>query len=466
MKYSKLTSLLNLFTGIFLVLSACSSPKEQPLKIVSKPNVIFVMVDDLGYGDLGSFGQQVVPTPNLDEMAAEGIRFTNCYSGSPVCAPARSTLMTGMHTGHTTVRGNKSQVPVPAELSGNPGRVPLNPEDITIAEVLKDAGYVTGITGKWGLGEPGSVGVPNEQGFDQWLGYLNQKRAHDHFIDYFWHNKDTLWLEGNDAAFNKSNVTFSHNLFTDFALDFIENNKDTSFFLYLPYCLPHDHYHISDEDLVNFKDKDWTENEKVYAAMVAKIDRDMGHIMTKIADLGLDENTMIFFCSDNGAARRWEGRFDSSGKLRGRKRDMYEGGIRTPMIVRMPGKVPAGVVSDYPWYFPDVLPTLAAFTGGSTPEGIDGINVLPEILGQDLPETERFMYWEFHEGGFFQAVRWKNWKAVREGLEGKLELYDLANDEAEQNNISAENPEVVKTIENYLLTARTKSPYWNPKQLK
>ena len=178
--------------------------------------------------------QQVIKTPNIDLMASQGIRFTNCYSGSPVCAPSRSTLMTGKHTGHTTVRGNKSPIPVPVELSSNPARVPLNAEDITVAEVLKDAGYITGISGKWGLGEPGSVGVPNDQGFDQWMGYLNQRRAHDHFPDYFWINKDTLWLEGNDATFDSSNVTFSHNLFTDFALGFMEENQANSFFLYLP----------------------------------------------------------------------------------------------------------------------------------------------------------------------------------------------------------------------------------------
>lgn len=443
-----------------MVMGACSN-KEQ-VKKETKPNVIFVMVDDLGYGDLGCFGQQVIKTPNIDQMASEGIKFTNCYSGSPVCAPARSSLMTGMHTGHTTVRGNKSPVPVPKELSDNPVRVPLNLEDVTIAEILKDVGYVTGITGKWGLGEPGSVGVPNNQGFDQWLGYLNQKRAHDHFVDYFWHNRDTLWLEGNDPVFDKSNVTFSHNLFTDFALNFVENNRDTTFFLYLPYCLPHDYYHIPDQDLVDAGDESWTEEERVYASMVSKIDRDMGRLLAKLKELGIDEKTIVFFCSDNGAARRWEGRFDSSGKLRGRKRDMYEGGIRTPMIVRMPGTVPAGVVSDYPWYFPDVLPTIAELTGANAPERIDGISVLPEILEQSLPENNRFMYWEFHEGGFYQAVRWKNWKAVRKDVDGKLELFNLTSDESEQNDISDEYPEIVKTIEDYLKTARTRSDYWNP----
>lgn len=450
--------------SVFL-LASCTGEKtieDQAEEVKRNPNIIFVMVDDMGYGDLGCYGQQVIKTPNIDQLALEGIRFTNCYSGSPVCAPARSTLMTGQHTGHTTVRGNKSPVPIPEELSSNPVRVPLNSEDVTVAEVLKDAGYVTGITGKWGLGEPGSVGVPNKQGFDEWLGFLNQKRAHDHFPDYFWHNQDTLWLEGNDDEFDQSNVTFSHNLFTEFALNFIEANQDTTFFLYLPYCLPHDHYHIPEEDLVEFKDEDWTEEEKVHAAMVSKIDQDMGKLMEKLKNLKLDENTMVFFCSDNGAARRWDGRFDSSGQLRGRKRDMYEGGIRTPMIVRMPGSIPAGVESDYPWYFPDVLPTLAEVAGAKEPDDIDGISVLPEIMEQSMPQRDRFMYWEFHEGGFYQAIRWKNWKAVKNEIDGRLELYDLTTDRAEQNDISATNPDVVEKIETYLTTARTESDYWNP----
>lgn len=450
----------SLYFVAILFLSFCKNSEQE--NTIEKPNIIFVMVDDLGYGDLGCFGQKVIQTPNIDKMAGEGIRFTNCYAGSPVCAPSRSTLMTGKHTGHTTVRGNKSPVPVPKELSENPERVPLNEEDLTVAEVLKEVGYVNGITGKWGLGEPGSVGVPNKQGFDEWLGYLNQKRAHDHFVDYFWHNADTFWLEGNDAAFNKSNVTFSHNLFTDFALNFIEEHKDTTFFLYLAYCLPHDYLHIPEIDLEDYNNKNWTDNEKVYAAMVSKIDKDMGRLLSKLAELELDEKTMVFFCSDNGAARRWEGRFDSSGKLRGQKRDLYEGGIRTPMIVRMPGAVPAGLVSDFPWYFPDVLPTIAEFVGAKIPADIDGISVLSEILEQSMSENERFMYWEFHEGAFYQAVRWKNWKTVRKGINGTLELYDLSKDSSEQEDVSSGNPEIVTKMENYLESARSKSKYWNP----
>ncbi len=424
------------------------------------PNIIFIMVDDMGYGDLGVFGQEVIKTRNIDQFAKEGTIFTQVYAGSPVCAPSRSTLMTGMHTGHTTVRGNKSQIPLDLP---NPERVPLNAEDVTVAEVLKSKGYVTGMTGKWGLGEPGTTGEPNEQGFDEWLGYLNQARAHDHFPDYLWRNKDTLFLDGNDPVRHQSNVTFSHDLFTQFALDFVEAHQDTSFFLYVPYTLPHGGFLIPEKDLEPFKDKNWEYNEKAYAAMITRIDKDFGILMDKLNEYGIDHNTLVFFCSDNGAANRYEGRFDSSGKLRGRKRDMYDGGIRTPMIVRWPGEVPAGRTSDFPWYFPDVMPTLADLVGAETPKDIDGISVLPEVLGEDMPVSDRFMYWEFHEGGFYQAVRWKNWKVVREGIDGKLELYNLDKDEAETTDVADQYPKMIEKFDTYLFTARTESPYWKAK---
>ncbi len=448
--------------GLILLVTLFFSCQKEKAQLTSgmKPNVIFVMVDDMGYGDLGVYGQKTLKTPNLDQLATRGTIFTNCYAGSPVCAPSRSTLMTGRHTGHTTVRGNKSQVPLDLP---NPDRVPLLKDDFTVAELMKKAGYMTGMTGKWGLGEPGTTGEPNQQGFDQWLGYLNQARAHDHFPDYIWYNTDTLKLVGNDPVFNESNVTFSHDLFTEFVLDFIEDHKDTSFFLYVPYCLPHNYYHIPEKELAPFLEEDWSDQEKVYAAMISRIDQDMGKLMAQLVKYGLDENTMVFFCSDNGAAKRWEGRFDSSGKLRGQKRDMYEGGIRTPMIVHMPGTVPGGRVSDYPWYFPDVLPTLADLVNIPVSKNIDGISVLSEILGEEMPESDRVLYWEFHEKDFFQAVRWKNWKGVRTTLGGQLELYDLEKDESETTDVSGSYPQVVADIEEYLSTARTESPYWKAK---
>jgi arylsulfatase A-like enzyme len=354
------------------------------------------------------------------------MRFTDCYAGSTVCAPSRSVLMTGQHTGHTTVRGNFGKFGVRG-LAGNEGRVPLYAADVTVAEVLKEAGYVTGITGKWGLGEPNTSGHPNDQGFDEWFGYLNQG-------------------------------TYTHDLFTEFALDFIDRHEQDPFFLYLPYTVPHSRYEIP--DTAPYSDQTWEEKEKVHAAMITRLDRDIGAIFDRLKERGLDENTIVFFCSDNGAAERWEGRFDSSGALQGRKRDMYEGGLRTPMIVRWPGKVAANAISDLPWYFADVLPTLADLGDANIPEKVDGVSVLPTLLGKRQDLGDRAMYWEFFERGFQQAVRLGKWKAVRLALDKPIELYDLSIDIGETNNVAAQHPEVVKQMESIMKTSRSPSENW------
>ena len=417
------------------------------------------MADDMGYGDLGSYGQTVIQTPHLDQMAREGTRFTHAYAGSTVCAPSRSVLMTGLHTGHTTVRGNFGKFGV-VGLAGGKGRVPLEADDITVAEVLKEVGYVTGMTGKWGLGEPNTTGHPNDQGFDEWLGYLNQRKAHSYYPDFIW--KDKIKVEFPDNA-DGNKGTYTHDLFTDFALDFVKRHKDDPFFLYLPYTVPHSRYEIP--DTAPYSDQPWTDDEKVHAAMITRLDRDVGSLFQLLKELDLDENTIVFFCSDNGAAERWEGRFDSSGSLRGRKRDMYEGGIRTPMIVRWPGKVAAGTTSDLAWYFADVLPTVAELAGGKAPSGIDGLSVLPTILGETQDLSERYLYWEFFESGFQQAVRQGDWKAVRLKLGEPLELYDLSKDEVEENNVAAQHPKVVSRFEAYLKTARSPSRNWPVEEL-
>lgn len=435
--------------GIFL--TSCSAPVSN---IEPPPNIIYIMADDLGYGDLGCYGQEIIQTPNLDQLAAEGLRFTQCYAGSTVCAPSRSVLMTGLHTGHTTVRGNFGKTGV-VGLGGGQGRVPLKDEDRTVAELLKQAGYVTGMTGKWGLGEPNTTGHPNRQGFDEFFGFLNQRRAHHYFVEYLWHNEEKVILEGN---LDGGQEEYVHDLFSEFALDFIEEYHDTTFFLYLPYTIPHAAYEIP--DTTPYHDEQWEWQEKVHAAMITRMDRDIGRIMTSLQKLGIDERTIVFFCSDNGAAQRWEGRFDSSGPLRGRKRDMYEGGIRTPMIVRYPGKTPAGATSDMPWYFADVLPTLADFAGIAPPSDIDGVSIQPALLGQEQKMTDRYFYWEFHERGFQQAVRWNDWKAIRPAPGEPLELYNLADDLDESNNVAAAQPDIIQQIENYLDTARTESVDW------
>ncbi len=416
-----------------------------------KTNIIFIMADDLGYRDLGCYSQVHIKTPHIDQLAQEGLKFTNVYAGSTVCAPSRSVLMTGQHTGNTTVRGNFSQVDGLVE----DNRVPLQDDDLTVAEVLKQQGYVTGMTGKWGLGEPGTSGIPTKQGFDEWFGYLNQAHAHSYYPEYLWKNEKKVVLEGNQ---NGQQQIYSHDLFTDFALDFIERHADTTFFLYLPYTVPHSKYEIPSTE--PYTHMPWEEKTKVHAAMITRLDKDVGRIMEKLKEKSLEENTLVFFCSDNGAALTWDGIFDSSGILRGQKRDMYEGGIRTPMIVWMPGQVPAGKVSHQPWYFADVLPTLAHLAGAQIPEGLDGISVLPTLLGQHQSLNDRFMYWEFHERGFQQAARWKDWKAVKIRPQQKIELYDLSVDPSERYNVAELHPELVEKMEEYLRTARSNSIYW------
>ena len=393
-----------------------ASAAEQPPSAKAtedKPNIIFIMADDLGYADLGCYGQKSIKTPRLDQMAKEGMRFTQCYAGSTVCAPSRSVLMTGRHTGHTTVRGNFGVGGVKG-LGGGSGRVPLRAEDVTVAEVLKSAGYVTAMAGKWGLGEPETSGHPNAQGFDHWLGFLNQRRAHNHYPEYIWHNRKKVVLHGNA---NGREVNYTHDMFTEFGLDFVKRHHKQKFFLYLPYCVPHAKYQFP-PGKHGYEDQNWKKNELSHAAMVSRLDRDVGQLLDLLDELKLSEKTLVFFCSDNGAAERWEGRFDSSGPLRGRKRDLAEGGIRVPMLLRWKGALPAGSENAMPWWFADVLPVCAHLAGVKVPAGIDGLNVWPGIVGKYWGPGDRHMYWEFHERGFQQAVRWKDWKAMRGGLGG------------------------------------------------
>lgn len=448
------TVLIMVLYLIFLI--ACKM-NEKALGDIRKPNIIFIMADDLGYGDIGVYGQQVIPTPNIDQLAAEGMRFSQCYAGSTVCAPSRSVLMTGQHTGHTTVRGNNGIGGV-VGLGGAPGRIPLEENDTTIAEVLKDAGYYTGMVGKWGLGEPNTSGEPLRQGFDEFYGFLNQRRAHSYYPEYIWHNNDKVRLKGN---MDGQKTEYIHTKFMDYTIDFLDRHQDTAFFLYLPFTLTHDEYEITSPHAY-IDSLQWTEEERIYAAMTSLLDESVEEIMKKLHALGIDKNTLVFFCSDNGAARRWEGRFDSSGSLRGRKRDLYEGGIRTPMIVRYPGMIKAGTQSDTPWYFADVLPTLAALSGAKIPHQIDGKNMLPSFgLSPDtLPGKERVFYWEFYEGGFQQAIRMGMWKAVKPYTEKPWELYNLETDLSESLDVSSKHQDIVDKIKVIADREHIPSPYF------
>jgi arylsulfatase A-like enzyme len=443
--------------AVMSILAGCERELAGNGDSGKKPNIIFIMADDLGYGDLGCYGQKHILTPNIDKLAAKGTRFTDCYTGSTVCAPSRSVLMTGQHTGHTRVRNNMGKVGgVLVTDNGSPQRrIPLEAEDVTVAEVLKQAGYATGITGKWGLAEPNTDGVPTRQGFDEWFGYLNQRRAHTYYPPYLWRNEEKMIIEANA---DDQRGQYSHDMFTKFAIDFVRQHKDGPFFLYLPYTIPHAKYEIP--SIEPYTDKPWPDDAKVHAAMITRMDGDIGRIMKLLKELAIDEKTLVFFCSDNGAAKRWDGIFDSSGPLRGQKTELYEGGIRTPMIVRWPGNIPAGKISNALWYFADIMPTLADIAGATTPTDIDGMNVLPLLLGRKQRTDDRFLYWEFPAGKFQQAVRWRNYKAIRPAPGKPLELYDLSRDIGEKNDIAQDNPDVIDKIEAYLKTARTESPNW------
>lgn len=424
------------------------------------PSVIFILADDLGYADLGSYGQTLIRTPNLDRLAAEGIRFTNAYSGSTICAPSRSVLMTGQHTGHTTVRGNfgePGQGGVPDPFAGGQLRVPLRAEDVTLATVLRRAGYVTGLAGKWGLGEAGTTGVPWLHGFDEFFGYLNQRHAHSYYPEFLWHGDRQVALPNAPGAPR----IYSHDLITSYGLHFIREHADTTFFLFMAYTIPHSDMDVP--ELGPYAAEAWPEHAKTYAAMVHRLDVDVGRILALLDELGIAERTLVFFSSDNGPHDA-DGNdpyfFDSNGPFRGIKRDLYEGGIRVPMIARWRGTIPAGVVSDLPWYFADVLPTLAELAGADLPDGVDGVSIAPTLLGREQDLSDRFLYWEYHEGGFQQAARRGKWKVVRRAPGAPLELYDLEADAGETTDLAARHPEVVALFEEYLRTARTPSPNW------
>jgi arylsulfatase A-like enzyme len=427
------------------------------------PNVVFILADDLGYGELGCYGQTRIKTPFIDRLASQGTRFTDFYAGSTVCAPSRCALMTGLHMGHARIRGNKL--------------IPLQPDDVTVAEVLKQAGYRTGIFGKWGLGEPDTSGVPNRQGFDEWFGYLNQHHAHGYFPDYLWHNETKFPIPGNvqDNNVATRKETYSPDLILDRALAFLDSSpRDKPFFLYLAVTLPHVNNELTratgdGHEIPSYEpyaNEDWPQPEKGRAAMVTRLDRDVGRMLDRLRELKLDDNTIVLFSSDNGAQQEGGSKvafFQSSGPLRGWKRDLYEGGIRVPMIVRWPGKVAAGRVSRHVWSMWDFLPTMAELVGIKPPLNLDGRSMWPAIVAtsdREVPSKceHEFLYWEFHERGFTQAVRSGQWKAVRAGLDARLELYDLATDIGEKTDIAARHPDVVAKFEIYLKTARTDHP--------
>ncbi|MDO8543810.1 MAG: arylsulfatase [Opitutaceae bacterium] len=434
-------------------------PVGAMLQAAAKPNIVYIMADDLGYGELGCYGQTKIKTPNLDRMAAEGTRFTDVYSGAPVCAPCRCVLMTGKHTGHAFVRSNGGDYNLPRS-------------EVTVAEVLHGAGYTNGFVGKWSLGDVGSASTPLKRGFDYAFGFYNQGAAHRQYPQTMDENDQAIVLPENAGG---KRGAYAHDLMTGRSFDFIRRSKDRPFFLYLAYTLPHAEILVPEDSLAEYRGKfpekpfenkgagyaSQPEPNAAVAGMISRLDRDVGRLLALLKELRLEENTIVFFTSDNGpvsvGGRDYEF-FHGAGPLRGRKGGLYDGGIREPMIVRWPGHVPAGKTSDVPWYFADVLPTLAELGGGKLPAGIDGVSVLPTLLGREQPALRnRFMYWEYPAGGFRQAARRGDWKVQRSGLDGPLELYNLRDDIGEKKNVAAAHPDIVAQFNAYLKTARVES---------
>jgi arylsulfatase A-like enzyme len=426
-------------------------------KVTEKPNIVFIMADDLGYGHLGCYGQKHIRTPQLDRMASEGIRFTQAYAGCSVCAPSRSVLMTGLHGGHSPVRGNS-------------GGIPLHEEDVTVAEVLHSAGYRTGCFGKWGLGEHGTTGMPNKQGFDEFFGYLHQIHAHFYYPEYLWKNDEKYPLPGNSEG---KQTQYTHDEMVEQALGFIRANRKERFFLYVPFAIPHYELLVPEDSLIEYRGKF---PEKPYkgrgrkpgyprdygmqatpkaaiAGMITRMDRNIGRIMSLLDELGLNDNTVVFFTSDNGPSGGAGAPefFEASGRLRGLKGSFYEGGIRVPFIALWPGKIKAGTVSEHVCYFADVMPTLAELGGVKGPSGIDGISIVRSLLGEAGQKEHEFLYWESKSRA---AVRMGNYKAVRH-RDKSLELYDLSKDPVESNDIASKEPEIVAKIEQYMKETRT-----------
>ena len=442
-------------------LAGCQSEFTGQSRRADMPNIIFILADDLGYGDLGCYGQKRLKTPNLDQMAAEGMRFTQCYAGATVCCPSRSSLLTGKHTGHCRHRANKSY------LGGKETRIPFGPEDITFGDVLKSAGYTTAIIGKWHLGGKSDLkNIPPYLGFDYSLySATAEPTKGKHYPEWLWKNGPKFPIKANQ---NGKKGEYMDGIFTNDAMNFISQNKNKPFFLYLSYQMVHSPMDPPTDE--PYSNEDWPELERRFAAMTTRLDYNVSKVLAHLKKLGLDKNTIVFFTSDNGPHH--EGGhdhtfFDSNGPLRGYKRDLYEGGIRVPMIVRWPGKVPAGKVSEALWYFADVLPTLAELAEAQAPPDTDGISVLAALLGQKQNTDDRFLYWEFHSRRRFkQAARWRNFKAVRLALDKPLELYNLFEDIAEENNIANRHPEIIVKFEDYLAAARTDSPFWPIKKDK
>ncbi|MGN6547406.1 MAG: arylsulfatase [Aureliella sp.] len=464
---------LRLWVLVIAALAAVDAFAADP----KQPNLIWIMADDLGYGELGCYGQKVIATPNLDQMAREGLRFTQFYAGATVCAPSRSVLMTGQHHGHTRVRGNAG--------STNPKAQALRPQDVTVAKVLQQAGYRTALVGKWGLGDVGAAesGLPRKQGFDEFFGYLNQHHAHNHFPDFLWRNEERVELPNvvtpvgvDGGGYATEAKVYADDLFADEAIKFVRENHSQPFFLYWCMVVPHANNERTRAlgngaevpDFGPYADKDWPEQDKGQAAMITRLDEYVGRMLATLKELNLDDNTLVIFTSDNGPHNESKHdleRFDPSGPFSGIKRALTDGGIRVPTIAWWPGKIEAGRESGHVGYFGDWMATAAELARTGMPRDCDSISFVPTLLDEPAKQQQHdFLYWEFHEGGFKQAALYQGrWKGIRSGApDAPIALYDLKSDVAEKNNVAAQHPELAQKIGDYLATARSDSPDWKP----
>ena len=463
-----------IFLFALILFTNCNNTAPKP-KNSKPPNIIYILADDLGYGDIGVYGQTLFETPNLDRLAKGGMQFLQHYSGSTVCAPSRSALMTGQHTGHTFIRGNSER----GFTLENEGQYPLASEELTIAEVLKEAGYRTAAFGKWGLGYPGSEGAPNSQGFDQFYGYNCQRVAHNYYPTHLWDNQLKEYLKGNDG---NTAQTYAPELIHQKALSFLEENKDAPFFMFYPSVIPHAELVAPEEYMVKYRGKFLPEKKHVnakkkdgysvsgynsqveshaaFAAMVNILDDQVGEIMDKVHELGIAENTLIIFTSDNGPHKEGGADpdyFDSNGPLKGYKRDLYEGGIRVPMMAYWPSKIQPGSTSNHPSAFWDFFPTAIEIAGVKKKfAGIDGISFLPTLVGKEQ-KSHPYLYWEFLERGGRQAVLMNQWKGIRLNMaknpDAPIELYRLTDDIGEENNLAQEYPQIVKKMDRLMKEA-------------
>tara|TARA_B100001093_G_scaffold65457_5_gene55369 strand:+ start:2481 stop:3872 length:1392 start_codon:yes stop_codon:yes gene_type:complete len=431
-----------------------------------KPNIIYILLDDAGYGDLSCYGQTKFLTPNIDRLASEGMKFTNHYAGSTVCAPTRSVIMSGLHTGHTPSRGNREIKPV--------GQFPIPAKTFTVAEALKKAGYATGAFGKWGLGNPGSEGDPINQGFDSFFGYNCQRNAHTYYPTWLFDDLRKIELDGK---------TYAHDLIMDKAVEWIDRQQDKPFFCFLPVTIPHAAMHVPERYASPFRKKFPEFENKVgrygnnkpfaknpaaqFAGMMTALDEGVGRVLQSLEKHQIDKNTIILLSSDNGPHKEgghMPNYFNSNGGLRGFKRDLYEGGVRCPLLVRWPGKIKAGSTSDHISAHWDLFPTFCELAETETPEDLDGISFLPTLLGGSQEQHE-YLYWEFFEGGGKRAARIGKWKAVqnqinRKGQNAPIEIYDLEGDRAETRDLAGQNSKVVARVREIFKQAHTPSPIW------